>query len=279
MPKKLYNEEHLLESLGVDGYRWFIDRYSRRRCEQCQGACEIKIENSLTGKPSMANCPDCWDYSGRLQRFTKLYFDSVPPKYRGLYFSNLNASPKSSLPIETQNEIIKTLKSNPDDSYAFFGPAGTSKSTWLTVMYVNQLWRHVMGGERNSLGKKLKWFSVQRITAKRLLDQFSDYAIHKNDQHDDNSSVAEPVVTREKVEACTKNGVKFHLFLDELDKIKETETRYMSLFDVIDAIYEHEGQLVISSNLRPAEFENQFGAQFMRRIEEMCNKVNLFNDK
>jgi hypothetical protein len=209
-----------------------------------------------------------------------LYFDSVPPKYRGLYFSNLSASTKSSLPIETQNEIIKMLKANPDSSYAFFGPAGTSKSTWLAVMYVNQLWRYVMDGERNPLGKKLKWFAVQRITAKRLLDQFSDHALHKNDQQNENSPiVTEPAVTREKIESCTKNGVKFRLFLDELDKIKETETRYMSLFDVIDAIYEHEGQLVVNSNLSPLEFEKQFGAQFTRRITEMCSRVNLFKDK
>jgi DNA replication protein DnaC len=67
-----------------------------------------------------------------------------------------------------------------------------------------------------------------------------------------------------------------HLFLEEIDKVKLTDSRVGNLFEVVDALYENMGQLVINSNLTPEEFQSQFGSEFARRISEMCKVVNLF---
>jgi DNA replication protein DnaC len=58
-----------------------------------------------------------------------------------------------------------------------------------------------------------------------------------------------------------------------------TDRRRADLFDVINAIYENDGQLVITSNLTPAEFKRQYGDDLFWRITERCTVVEVFDGK
>ena len=262
--------------LGVDGYLWFLDRLDRFTSQcACRGTFEIEIDNPLSGGKTYINCPNCWEYAEKVERFASIYFPSVPVRYRNMFLSNLGAIKNPNLTEERQKTVLSGLKTDPNASYAFFGPAGTSKTTWTIALYADQLWKHVMSGERNPVtGKKIQWFPVQRTTVKKLLDQLHDYSMCRNDVESDHVTV--PAITRDKVEYLSRNGIKTRLFIEEADKIKETEARYSNLFEIIDTLYEHNGQLVINSNMTREEFKNQFGHQFNRRIVEMCKIVDLF---
>lgn len=70
-----------------------------------------------------------------------------------------------------------------------------------------------------------------------------------------------------------------HLFLEETDKIKPTDARMANLYEVVNAIYENAGQLVLTSNLTPVQFQQQFGDVFYRRIVEMSRIINLWEEQ
>jgi hypothetical protein len=275
--RKLYDEKRVQEALGVDGYLWFSDRLDRfaSKCS-CRGTFETEIDNPLSGGKTYINCPNCWEYAEKVERFTSIYFANVPERYRNMFLSNLGVIKNPNLTEDRQRTVLAGLKADPNTSYAFFGPAGTSKTTWTITLYADQLWKYVMSGERNPVTrKKIQWFPIQRTTVKKLLDQLQDYNMHRNDLESDTAII--PAITRDKIEYLSHNGIKTRLFLEEADKIKESEARYVNLFEVIDTLYEHNGQLVINSNMTREEFKNQFGHQFNRRVVEICKIVDLFS--
>ena len=51
-----------------------------------------------------------------------------------------------------------------------------------------------------------------------------------------------------------------------------------TLFEVVNTLYENEGQLGITSNLTPAEFKHQYGEDLFWRITKHCTVVNLFDE-
>lgn len=213
--------------------------------------------------------------------FTRRYFANVPPHYWGFFLSNLQPTDKVAASIERQQEITAMLRAKPDASYAFFGPAGTGKTAWLMALWAENAYRWMQEAARRGL--TTKWFPVRLITARKLLDQFNDWTLRKNeyiDPESDRMPVDPPDINREKIERWSAQGVKPRLFLEELTKIgRETETRRTNLYDVIDAVYTHEGQLVIACNLTPQQFEEEFGDVLARRISEMGTIVNLFQEK
>lgn len=219
-----------------------------------------------------------WNIS-RLDEFIKRY---VPPLYRDFRLKLLQPSNKSRVPLKRQQEILDMIRANPGGSYAFFGPPGTSKTTICTALFIHML-ELFLESPQAARSQAIKYFPIIRISAKALLDQFTDYAMHKHDILDPDSGelpVSMPVISRERVVHWTNTEiVRPHLFLEEIDKIKETESRRTNLFEVVDAIYEHKGQLVVNTNMTPAEFGQVFGPDFARRIGEMCTVVNLFEEK
>jgi hypothetical protein len=118
------------------------------------------------------------------------------------------------------------------------------------------------------------------VGAKALLDEHANYAMHRYDKDKDGTAVLEePSVTAEKIVKVTKGGVKYRLVLEEIDKVKETESRRSTLFDIINTLHEQEGMLVINSNLTFDEFQARFGEDFAWRIGKLCTVVNLFEKK
>ena len=57
-----------------------------------------------------------------------------------------------------------------------------------------------------------------------------------------------------------------------------TVTSRATLFEVVNTLYENEGQLVITSNLPPAELKHQYGEDLFWRIAKHCTVVNLFDE-
>ena len=90
----------------------------------------------------------------------------------------------------------------------------------------------------------------------------------------------EPDVTRRRIEVAVANRRNPILVLEEFDKVKMSEFKADAIFDVIDALYEAKGQLVLTTNLTMTEYEGLFhgdpslrvtGEALTRRIRELCN--------
>jgi hypothetical protein len=157
----------------------------------------------------------------------------------------------------------------------FFGPAHAGKTVWTTALYIQNIWIHYIrdGGHTGKM-------PVRRISAKKMLDQHTDYAMRRYEKDADGLLVAdEPDITAEKIIKLRHNGYRFKLYLEEIDKIAQTDARRNNLFDIINTLHEQEGVLVLNSNLRPEEFAVQFGEDFAWRIGKKCKTINLFDPK
>jgi DNA replication protein DnaC len=168
-----------------------------------------------------------------------------------------------------------TLKANPDKSYAFFGSPGAGKTVVSTALYSEMLFRQFMRPH-----PRWKWFPVRRISVNKMLDQHAEYAIRRNDPDwtDLDRTLNAPDVTADKIRAVTQTGDKYRLFLEDMNGGDVTLTSRAILFEVVNALYENEGQLVITSNLTPAEFKRQYGEDLFWRIAKHCTVVNLFDE-
>jgi hypothetical protein len=203
----------------------------------------------------------------------------VPPDFVNIDLASLSPSPKSSMSLERQAKVIGMLKERPAESWAFFGEAGTGKSTWMHALYYHGLLCQCVeeeSGKNPNVGMGCSG-PVVYISAKRLLDQHTDWAMNKNNPE---SNVRPPVLSVELIERRYKNGCRAHLFLEEIDKFRGTEAKYSNLFEVLDALTNYRGQLVMASNLTWDEFKAGFGLELARRIEKLCkggeNIVEMF---
>jgi DNA replication protein DnaC len=205
--------------------------------------------------------------------FYEVFHKNVPLRYREIRLQALQPSDKSALSLEQQADIIKLIQAKPGAGYAFFGPPGTSKTTFCVALYERTLRARI---ER--VGVRTRFHDhhdngtyVWRITAKELLDQFRRYECGSSD--------VQPLVTRRRINSAITEGRSPRLFLEEIDKVKGTDFKLNALFEVIDALYEQQGQLVLNSNFTPQEFSLAFGSDIERRITEMCTVVDFFENK
>jgi hypothetical protein len=203
------------------------------------------------------------------REFWRKFCNAVPTHDRHINLKVLDSSDKSKLPRQVQEKVIGDLKANPDASYAFFGPAGTSKSTYTVALFSHALFKHMQNTWNIPiplwlLNQQVAADCVWRVSAKALLEDFVAEAT--GDGH--------PVVNRAKIVKARRSGYKPCLFIEEIDKVRYSDFKTNAIFELFDAIYENEGQLVFNSNLPLPKFEALFGEEvgpaMVRRIGEMC---------
>lgn len=151
--------------------------------------------------------------------------------------------------------------------------AGTGTPAWA----INLKATH--GGGKTTLWNRgdYRMECVWRVSAKTLLDEFVAESISKEAE---NGKPIEPRVNRNKIIRATKAGYRPCLFLEEIDKVRYSAFKVNALFEVIDAIYENNGQLVLNTNLPLGKFAIVFGDEsgpaLARRITEVCKVYDLF---
>jgi hypothetical protein len=245
-------------------------------CPVCQGKGRYRVtytSPSTTRWYSEEHCCLCAFYLGFIEDWSK----RVPVKYRSVSLTSLKSSGQSTLSPGLQTEMIAELRTKPDASYAFFGPAGTSKTTYSIALFRDALFED--SRQHFSKGNWGHYPSCWRITAKQLLDEFHALSTHQDRYDDEGNFIAgakEPTVTRRRIDQAVQRGYRPRLFLEEIDKIKGTEFRLNTLFEVIDGLYEQKGQLVVNTNMTTEEFSSAFGAALERRIVEMCVVKDFF---
>ena len=207
----------------------------------------------------------------RLKDWWSTFAKNVPPHDQHILMATIAPSNKSQLTIARQEEVIAKIKSAPTESYAFYGPAGTSKTTFCVALYDLTLWFNP-----DACNPCLPQF-VWRVSTKYLMEEFVAYATGKEV---DGKAAKEPRVNRRAICKAVQKGYRPCLYLEEIDKVSYTKFKTDCLFELIDAIYENHGQIVFNSNMTPAEFEEQFGAKdgpaIMRRIAETSNVFNFY---
>lgn len=195
----------------------------------------------------------------RLRKIRELKLNAIPPKFAGLTLDTL--TPRTDLHIK-QAEIVKAIQANPFQSYFFGGRFGTGKSVFMWTLY-----RHAI--EQNAP-------KVVVCTLAELLAEFRA-SIQASINHE------MPIIPRLNAEELRQNHIRYSIFLDDIDKARPTEYAAEQLFEIVNAIYEYQHQVVVTTNLTLGECVNhfdradeRFGGAIVRRLIENAQVFELF---
>jgi hypothetical protein len=198
----------------------------------------------------------------------------------------------SVMDFAVKDNLYDELRANQDSGWAFFAPAGYSKTTcsyalWKNAVFANlrklweldptrcELWSsefipHPNGGYNQRGPNKLRVprIFVWRKSVPDLLQQHFDRM--NMGEGEDATFVPKPDISVENIEKAVRAGMKPRVFLEEIDKIKPSEYAINQLFRIFDALDRHKGQIVLDTNFSKEQFKNVFGEMITRRVKENC---------
>lgn len=241
--------------------------YDKRRCPACDGphgpvvwrGVETNFYFTSGAVPMADHCP-CRDW----WHFTKLLESKMPPLLRAHHLANLKPSPHSRLLPARQEAEIEFIKKHRKESFFFLGPPGTSKTTFAAAIFNARLWDDTVGHQSGQL-----W----RVDGRKLFESEHEWVMAN-----DKESVRREITVRE-IRRARSYHVQPVLLLEEIDKRRMTEFNADTLFGLIDALVENEGQLILTSNLTRQGFTDLFmksdhdavrtcGGALLRRVLE-----------
>jgi DNA replication protein DnaC len=183
---------------------------------------------------------------------------SVPPRFKDVTIRSLVARSKS------QEEALATIRKHPNDSYLLMGAPGSGKTHFSFALYYQACALNTRDEYRDSQTRNRVW----RIGTSNLLQQHVDW--ETRDKQDPNCAVPAPVVMEKAIQRVVTDKCRPSLFLDELDKITPSEFKLNRLRELIDAVYEGNGQVVATMNKTPKELAAKWGKDMagtiLRRI-------------
>jgi hypothetical protein len=215
--------------------------------------------------------------------------NTVPQKYRQVTLENLKPSERSRLSLDDQEALYAELLAKADSGWAFFAPAGYSKTTCSYALYrravwenfrlwwpqSNQYWAFDYIPREMALGPPPTEWDHRRpriyVWRKSVPDLLQQHFTLFNHPGSDDEARPQPDITVEKIEEAVRRGFKPRVFLEEIDKIKPSEFAINQIFRIFDALDRHRGQLVIDTNLSKQEFMDIYGEPIARRVKENCN--------
>lgn len=240
------------------------------KCRDCHGTGQVDYDAFGGSTTIKIACPTCASFERRLDLFVRGFFDPkyVMPRYwDAVYLNKLKPNANSKLEFSRQAKLLDTIRGNTNQGYAIYGPPQTGKTTVTVGLYAKVLYDELMTADM----KPSYRVPVRRLTSKVMLDQVQTWSMRGEDDE-----VPEPEVTRDSIIKCFENGSRYRLFIEEIDKIKETDVRRANLFEIIDTLHGCMGQLVLTSNLTKEEFAMQMGGDFMHRLKATAEIIDLF---
>jgi DNA polymerase III delta prime subunit len=163
----------------------------------------------------------------------------------------------SGVPLARQIKILAHIRANPLGSYVFSGPPGVGKTTMLREV------------ERLARADQWKNFAVYSRTAAQYQREVTAAARGER---------VPGLVSPWLVTSAADMGLRWAVFLDDLDKVSGSEFIRLQLFELVNAVCEvrtPSTQLVLTTNMRKPEFEKFFGDAVAWRIFKHCHWVPM----
>lgn len=176
----------------------------------------------------------------------------IPAEYRA--FDLATIEPLASK-HEKQAKLFAAVKSNPDASLFLSGKNGCGKSMlgWLLYKQAVESGRPVIF-----------------LTMSELMKQFREWELNSE----------KPAVIDAGSLRSTKS--RWLIVLDEAEKVRPTEFASEKLCELLDAVYTHRHQLVVTSNFSASDLREHwsrhnpvYGASIIRRIVELDGLIQV----
>ena len=204
----------------------------------------------------------------------------VPAKYKPFSLKDLQPSEASRLPLGEQARLYDEMRANELAGWAFFAPAGYSKTTCSYALFRRAILANLkVWWPRQNEWPKYEWepegvcnriprIYVWRKSVPDLLQQHFDRFNYV--EGEGRERPPKPAVSVESIEEAVRRGYTPRVFLEEIDKVKPSEFAINQIFRIFDALDRHKGQLVIDTNLSKQQFMDVYGEPITRRVKENC---------
>lgn len=224
------------------------------KCELCKDTERIYFIEKHFGKPyQMQKRCVCF-----LENIRRKRLATVPPKFQNATIANLKADttrhPK-------QVEFVPMIKQNPQSSYFLAGSFGTGKTHLMWALY-----HEAVMNDRNTV----------ICTLNELLNEYKG-CIHASMNNQ------ETIYPRLSAEDLRQNHSKFSIFLDDVDKARPTEYVAELVYDLADAMYSYNHQIVLTTNLSVKKLaehferaDERYGGAIVRRFVENAKIIEMF---
>jgi DNA replication protein DnaC len=200
----------------------------------------------------------------------------IPLHFEFIRWDTVGPSEESEMPYELQKRMWVDVKNNPERGRAFFGPSSIGK----TVMEI-ALYRHILESHRDLIsvsmlnpkfaGKAayISGTAIVRTTAKKLMEAFRSWEVGES---------GSPIITPQTIERFASVGVRTYLFLGEFEKIRSSEFKREIIFDILDALRDFNGYLVLTGNLRYEDLndETKYPLGTQKRVSQLCKVYDFW---
>ena len=223
-------------------------------CEKCKDSGRVYFKEEHFGRIYESQKP----WVCVLERIRRKKLATVPPKFQNATIANLQVDitrhPK-------QAEFVPMVKQNPQGSYFLAGRFGTGKTHLMYALYHEA----VMNDQRTVI-----------CTLNELLNEYKLYI---------QASMNNQEVTPPRLLAgnLRQKHTKYSIFLDDVDKVKPTEFVCQEVFDLVNAIYDYEHQIVLTTNFSLQKLvehfdrvDEQYGGSIVRRLVENTRICEMF---
>lgn len=195
----------------------------------------------------------------RIVRQRKRLLDAIPARFADV---RLDAIKPDTRRHARQAAAIESVRANRDGCLFLAGQPNTGKSMLMWALYRDRI---EAGGVR-----------VVCATLSEIIEEYRQvFQSLKLDER--------PHLPRLTVEALTEPGVKYAVFLDDIDKANVTDYVAEQVYRIVNAVYERGHQLVVTTNKSPSALAEQYsrrdesrGEPIIRRMLDGATLIQMF---
>ncbi len=176
-------------------------------------------------------------------RFLADRLAAIPEQFRGATFESYHARNAG------QERALASMKAAPDGSWYMTGRYGSGKTHLLYAQY-----RAIVTAGRTRCHVRCSRELVEELRREELEDDF-----------------VSPVM------AAASGSEPYHLFWDDIDKLKPTDFKTEVLFELVDTLYRQKHGVTVTGNysLRDLVERERMHPAIVRRLDDMCQVIEI----